>query len=230
VVVEFCAGSGFLTLPLAVLFPAASFVLIDNKPKSIEIARQRIRDAGLVNVRVVQGRIEDFDEPFDLGLALHACGSLSDIVLDLCLTANSAFVICPCCVGKIKRTAPRSKVFCDVLLANAATDTRVKHAYSCLVQASDFAHSSELALYSRKDKLRRISKTFLEHDRELYAREHHAGYQTALVLMQPFSASPKNDMLVGWPSSSAPLSSVQYVQTTNLEQYLFLHQQKGEHE
>jgi hypothetical protein len=33
-----------------------------------------IKAAGLKNVRVVCASIEDFHEPFDVGIALHACG------------------------------------------------------------------------------------------------------------------------------------------------------------
>ena len=30
----------------------------------------------------IQGRIEDFTSPFDVGIALHACGEASDIALE----------------------------------------------------------------------------------------------------------------------------------------------------
>ena len=40
-VVEFCGGSGYVLLPLAQLYPHVDFVLIDNKAKSIQIARER---------------------------------------------------------------------------------------------------------------------------------------------------------------------------------------------
>ena len=35
----------------------------------------------ITNVRIVEGRIEEFNESFDVGIALHACGAASDIVL-----------------------------------------------------------------------------------------------------------------------------------------------------
>ena len=58
-VVEFCAGSGFVLLPLAQLFPRVEFVLIDYKQRSIDIARERIESANNLrdNVRVILGRI-----------------------------------------------------------------------------------------------------------------------------------------------------------------------------
>jgi hypothetical protein len=82
-IVEFCAGSGFVLLPLAALYPQHEFILIDMKGPSLDIARLRMDNTdGLSNVRIVQGLIQDFDEAFDVGIALHACGSASDIVLD----------------------------------------------------------------------------------------------------------------------------------------------------
>jgi ubiquinone/menaquinone biosynthesis C-methylase UbiE len=37
VVVEFCAGSGYVALPLACLFPQCTFVLLDKKEPSLAI-------------------------------------------------------------------------------------------------------------------------------------------------------------------------------------------------
>lgn len=85
-IVEFCAGSGFVLLPLVALFPQHEFILIDMKEPSLDIARQRIALCGdeelQKNVRIVSGLIQDYKEDFDVGIALHACGSASDIALD----------------------------------------------------------------------------------------------------------------------------------------------------
>jgi hypothetical protein len=85
-IVEFCAGSGFVLLPLVAMFPQHEFVLIDMKEPSLDIARQRIALCGDTrlqrNVRIVSGLIQDYQETFDVGIALHACGSASDIALD----------------------------------------------------------------------------------------------------------------------------------------------------
>lgn len=37
IVVEFCAGSGYVALPLACLFPQCTFVLLDKKEPSLAI-------------------------------------------------------------------------------------------------------------------------------------------------------------------------------------------------
>ena len=41
---------------------------------------------------------------FNVGVALHACGVATDMVLRHCMEANSSFVISPCCYGRIKNT------------------------------------------------------------------------------------------------------------------------------
>ena len=101
VVVDFGCGGGHQSLPLAYHFPDARFVLVDAKRRSLDVARRRADAAGLANVRVVEGRIEDFDEPFDVGIALHACGAASDFAMEKCVAARAAYVVAPCCVGKI---------------------------------------------------------------------------------------------------------------------------------
>lgn len=89
-VCEFCAGSGFICLPLAAMYPTVEFVLLDRKGKSLEIGKERIQAAGLSNVRVVDGDIADYNEPFHVGIALHACGSASDVSLVKCIESRAA--------------------------------------------------------------------------------------------------------------------------------------------
>ena len=68
-------------MPLAALFPELEFVLIDLKEPSLDIALSA-NEAVQSNVRIISGLIQDFSDPFDVGIALHACGSASDIALD----------------------------------------------------------------------------------------------------------------------------------------------------
>ena len=104
-VVDFGCGGGHQTLPLAYHFPDASFVLVDAKSRSLDVAERRAGAAGLANVRCVLGLIEDFHEDFDVGVALHACGGASDAAMEKCVRANAAYVMAPCCVGKIALAA-----------------------------------------------------------------------------------------------------------------------------
>ena len=157
-VVEFCAGSGFCALPLAYLFPQVQFVLVDRKRKSMDIAEIRLSNVTnntnttinnshtniqkshtnkLSNVRLVVGEIEDFNETFDIGIALHACGGASDMSLLQCLKNSACFVICPCCIGKILhyRVEPLSNIF-----RSCCSLKEYKH----LIKAADFNHSDDL--------------------------------------------------------------------------------------
>ena len=55
VIVDFGSGTGALSLPLAWRYPHCTFVLVDMKPTSLELARERADEAGLANVRTVEG-------------------------------------------------------------------------------------------------------------------------------------------------------------------------------
>lgn len=116
-IVEFCAGSGYVLLPLAAMFPYHSFILIDNKAKSIAIARARVQEANLKNVIISEDDIENFHDVFDIGISLHACGGATDVSIKKCVASNAAFVSCPCCIGKIisSRTKPLSSVYGNLL-------------------------------------------------------------------------------------------------------------------
>ncbi len=199
-VVEFCAGSGFVLLPLAQLYPQVDFVLIDYKAKSIQIARERISAASLEgNVQVIEGRIQDYGQNFDVGIALHACGGLSDIVLDMCLKSRASFVVCPCCIGKISfmHHLPRSNTVSAALFSSSSSSSSSSSAYwKSLLKAADFGHA-EQTWYTPRNRDRRVCKSIVEEDRRLYCEE--SGFYTELLIMTPTSASPKNDVLVGWP-------------------------------
>eukprot|EP00968_Pinguiococcus_pyrenoidosus_P004729 scaffold304_cov248-Pinguiococcus_pyrenoidosus.AAC.15 len=57
-VLEFCASSGYVALPLAKAFPEVDFVLVDMNQRSVEIAHKRIASSRLQNVTVVHGLIQ----------------------------------------------------------------------------------------------------------------------------------------------------------------------------
>ncbi|EEY67023.1 glutathione S-transferase C-terminal domain-containing protein, putative [Phytophthora infestans T30-4] len=192
VVVEFCAGSGYVALPLACLFPQCKFVLLDKKEPSLAIAKERIAAAQLTNVEIFCGFIDDYHKPFDVGIALHACGEATDMVMQKCLAERAAYVLAPCCVGKIKLSElsyPRSA-------ALAAELSRTE--YEVLAKAADFGHSSNTTVaHSDINRRRRRCKTLLESDRNMRAEE--AQYDTSMFVMYPPTATPKNDVLVGIP-------------------------------
>ncbi len=157
-VVDFCCGSGWQSLPLAARFPAARFLLVDCKAESLHVARQRSARAGLGNVECVCATIEEalVGVAFDLGLALHACGQASDVCMDLCLRAGAAFVVAPCCVGKVQAGARYTVSrggggHADPLPAPeyprsaAARAAMTRAQFDSVAKAADFGHGRDVA-------------------------------------------------------------------------------------
>ncbi|GMF38924.1 unnamed protein product [Phytophthora fragariaefolia] len=156
------------------------------------LAKERIAAAQLTNVEIFCGFIDDYSKPFDVGIALHACGEATDMVMQKCLAERAAYVLAPCCVGKIKLSElayPRSATLAVVL-------SRTE--YEVLAKAADFGHSSSAAVaHTDINRRRRRCKTLLESDRNMRAEE--AEYDTFMFVMHPPTATPKNDVLVGIP-------------------------------
>lgn len=100
--VEFGCGTGNLVLPLARLLPGCQFHAIDMKWRSVELLEQRAKAAGLSNLTAAVGRIEQYGGPCDVALALHACGSASDYSLLQAARCRAAYLVSPCCVGKLQ--------------------------------------------------------------------------------------------------------------------------------
>jgi 16S rRNA (guanine527-N7)-methyltransferase len=58
-------GGGFPGIPLAILFPEVSFVLIDSIGKKIKVVQDIVQQIGLKNVEALQIRAEQLNENFD---------------------------------------------------------------------------------------------------------------------------------------------------------------------
>lgn len=93
---------------------------VEMKAAACAILRHRISLAGLTNVSVFCDMIERFAQPYDVALALHACGNATDVVLISASQQRAAYVVSPCCVGRWARmqTCERMK-----------RDTRCMHAW-----------------------------------------------------------------------------------------------------
>lgn len=74
-------GPGLPGIPLAILYPEYSFVLLDSLGKRITFLRQVVFQLKLANVQPVKSRVEDYsgEIPFD-GVLSRAFSSLSDMV------------------------------------------------------------------------------------------------------------------------------------------------------
>ncbi|KAL6750424.1 hypothetical protein V8C86DRAFT_2812990 [Haematococcus lacustris] len=218
-VVEFGSGSGNLVLPLAWALPWVAFHAVDCKPESVQLLLSRAQAAGLRNVTAEVGRIEDYSGACDVALALHACGAATDHALQQAQRTRAAFVVSPCCIGKLGAAGgpgdPLSTPAVPSTLAageqQAAGGAPQPLSYPrsrwlrqglaslpdflLLAQAGDISHAGAHS----HSQLAQLAKTSIELDRAQHMAE--AGYLTALtscVLQQlhPF----KSDVIVGVPA------------------------------
>jgi len=72
-------GGGFPGIPLAIMFPEASFNLIDSIGKKIKVVNEVAMSLGLKNVKAQQIRVEQVDSSFDFIIS-RAVTSLPDFV------------------------------------------------------------------------------------------------------------------------------------------------------
>ncbi|CAG4951597.1 unnamed protein product [Colias eurytheme] len=186
-IVDFCSGSGHLGILIAHLLPKCTVILLENKEKSLLRARNRAHEMGLTNVYFFQCNLDFYIGKFDIGVALHACGIASDLVLDKCLQANAKFVLCPCCYGSLhatdRLTYPRSSKFKSVSIDQ----------YLCIGHTADQTHK-EHPLSVRGARCMAI----IDSDRGKLAEEH--GYKVTLSRLKPLSCTPKNNLLIGVPN------------------------------
>lgn len=188
-IVDFCSGSGHLGLAIAHRHRDVRVVLVEKNQWAAATAARRILDSGLQDrMRAVHCSLEDFEEDFDIGCGVHACGGLSDMIHLKCLHARAMYLLCPCCVGKIRHCDveyPRSLKFRQ-LLSGAE--------YLALASIGDYGEwdfTSDVAVE------RRMCKSFIETDRNQAALEEN--YQTFLYQMIPRDCTTKSDMILGFP-------------------------------
>ncbi|KAJ0174757.1 hypothetical protein K1T71_009865 [Dendrolimus kikuchii] len=185
-IVDFCSGSGHLGILLAHLLPKCTIILLENKEQSLQRARNRVHELDLKNVYFFQCNLDFFIGKFEIGIALHACGIASDLVMDKCLKANAKFIICPCCYGSLHITDrfiyPRSERFKDITIDQ----------YLCIGHAADQTHEDH-PLTARGARC----MAAIDSDRGRLAEQF--GYKVTLSRLKPLSCTPKNNLLIGVP-------------------------------
>ena len=78
-VVDWGAGGGLPTVPLAIAFPEARFVAVDSVGKKMEAVRLFARRLGLDNLEVWIGRAERYDGPAPHYAVSRATAPLADL-------------------------------------------------------------------------------------------------------------------------------------------------------
>ncbi|XP_072898590.1 glutathione S-transferase C-terminal domain-containing protein isoform X1 [Hemitrygon akajei] len=186
-IVDFCSGGGHLGIVLAHILSSCQVILVENKEESLVRARDRCDYLGLQNIWFLQTNLDYFTGSFQIGVALHACGVATDMVIDHCIMANAAFVICPCCYGfiqnTVKYTFPRSQKFKSVL-------SYKEHMILCR-----FADQTAVQLPAERLLIGKNCMGLVDLDRAWSAEE--LGYKVYVTSMEPDSCSPKNNLIVG---------------------------------
>ncbi|KAG9275626.1 glutathione S-transferase C-terminal domain-containing protein [Astyanax mexicanus] len=191
-IVDFCSGGGHVGIVMAHRLPECQVILIENKEESLLRAKERSSQLGLKNIGFIQANLDYFTGAFQIGVALHACGVATDMVLDRCVQAAAGFVISPCCYGFIQNTLkfnfPRSKKFSETL-------TNKEHMILCR-----FADQTAVQLPPERRFIGKCCMGLVDLDRSLAADTH--GYSVRVMTMEPESCSPKNNMIVGVPAAN----------------------------
>ncbi|XP_074849582.1 glutathione S-transferase C-terminal domain-containing protein isoform X2 [Carettochelys insculpta] len=189
VIVDFCSGGGHVGIVLAHMLPSCQVVLIENKELSLLRAKDRSDELGLRNIWFIQANMDYFKGTFNIGVALHACGVATDMVIEHCIKAHAAFVVCPCCYGFIQNTVkftfPRSLQFKDVL-------SYKEHMILCR-----FADQTAVRLPPERRLIGKHCMGLVDLDRAWAAEG--CNYSVQVMSMEPESCSPKNNMVVGVP-------------------------------
>lgn len=106
--IDLAAGHGLLAHVMCLLDPTVESALAVDR--AIPASARRLSDILVQRwpllsdrVRFVQGDLEDTDvRATDMVLSVHACGSLTDTVLDIALAAEARVAVLPCCHSKRK--------------------------------------------------------------------------------------------------------------------------------
>eukprot|EP00977_Amphora_coffeiformis_P028941 scaffold37992_cov191-Amphora_coffeaeformis.AAC.2 len=232
-IVDFGGRTGHLAIPLALLKPHYTVIVVDLDETALELLHskveknnvkqqqaqtqqqgqqhtppksdERLRQCSKIpNLYTFSGPLQEFEGKFDIGVALHLCGELTDVALLKCgLVQARALVFAPCCVGKLNRAKKNPHVWQSTgsnanivqypqshLLKHHITD---ENDWNALARAADYGLESR----TTRNAARRVAKALLETDRRMLLEEQF-GYQTALTRMDPWEASPKNDILLAW--------------------------------
>nr|XP_048312709.1 glutathione S-transferase C-terminal domain-containing protein [Myodes glareolus]XP_048312710.1 glutathione S-transferase C-terminal domain-containing protein [Myodes glareolus] len=188
-IVDFCSGGGHVGIALAHVLPSCQVILIENKELSLIRAKKRSDELGLSNIWFIQANMEYFTGMFNIGVALHACGVATDMVIEHCIQTRASFITCPCCYGFIQNTSkfnfPKSEKFKKTL-------SYKEHMILCR-----FADQTAVQLPPQRRLIGKQCMCLVDMDRATAAEEH--SYSVQVISMEPESCSPKNNMIVGVP-------------------------------
>lgn len=139
-----------------------------------------------------KGNLNNFTGKFNVGVALHACGSLTDLVIEKCKESKADLIISPCCYGSIKEndliSYPRSKIF------NEAICSKFNEIHSFIYsKLSSYADKTEKNI--KQEEYGQMCMSIIDTDRLFHLKDF--GYKTVkLTKMLPEICTTKNNLLI----------------------------------
>ena len=118
-ILDVCGGRGDLSIMLAWMNPSWSITLVDRNQCALQQAQYRALNLGISNLKSheidlfsLSGNHEIMQSEYDLVLGLHACGSLTDMILEMFGPMTEKMLIATCCFGKMseKHRSPYSRI------------------------------------------------------------------------------------------------------------------------
>ncbi len=123
-------------------------------------------------------------------MAIHACGSSTDLIIEKCIINQADVLISPCCYGSIKENDlikyPLSEAF-----THSSTMEKNKESYFKL---TSFADRTEVNL--EHEKTAHVCMNIIDSDRLIYLKSDHNYTYVQLTQMQPQNCSTKNNIIL----------------------------------
>jgi hypothetical protein len=170
-ILDICGGRGDLALVLGNEFPSSTVTIMDKNKQGLMQAEYRADMLGLKNV--VTSEIDLFDPnlstngSWDIVIGLHACGQLTDIVLENFKHKCSHLFIATCCFGKMSSKHKYSS-FADADVGGVNTETS---RLAKLIINSQRCTPSERFLVFEMDEASFSSKNQIIYHRNIYSQQ-----------------------------------------------------------
>lgn len=181
-------------------------IVVDFNAFKLTIGASRAAEIGLTNFYTLAADVAEFEAPrhggkFAIGIALHACGSATDLALAACAKVGASFICSPCCVGKVGEYKPGSLKegmrICDGRVSGIQMPR--SELLGDVLNAQEYLSLAGAADYHSKDApspLRQAAKSYIELDRLATMAE--ASYRVRMGKLPRDARSPKDDVIWGW--------------------------------
>ncbi len=137
---------------------------------------------------LLKGNLNNFIGKFQVGMAIHACGSSTDLIIEKCVQNKADILISPCCYGSIKENDlikyPRSNAFSKT----------IKKDLEDYFKLTSFADRTEINL--EYEKTAHVCMSVIDSDRLLYLKMDNNYDFVQLTQMKPENCSTKNNLIL----------------------------------